>query len=36
MRIIIVISARIVQIHGIDKTLNFTPICAWVSSETCC
>ncbi|RVS82832.1 transcriptional regulator [Citrobacter freundii] len=32
---IIVFSASIVQIHHADERINFTPICAWVSSKTC-
>ncbi|AWS98579.1 transcriptional regulator [Citrobacter werkmanii] len=32
---IIVFSASIVQIHRADERINFTPICAWVSSKTC-
>ncbi|EAM2673354.1 transcriptional regulator, partial [Salmonella enterica] len=35
IRMIIVFSAEIVQIHHIAKSVNFTLISAWVSSKTC-
>ncbi|EAR8743317.1 transcriptional regulator [Salmonella enterica] len=35
IRMIIVFSAEIVQIHHIAKRINFTLIRVWVSSETC-
>ncbi|ABX20568.1 transcriptional regulator [Salmonella enterica] len=35
IRMIIVFSAEIVQIHHIAKSVNFTLIRVWVSSKTC-